>query len=232
MWVKICANTSLTDATHAVNSGADALGFVFAPSPRRVHAAEVRAITAQLPPHVERYGVFVNAGFDEIVATVSEAGLSGAQLHVNPDPELPARLRAHYATQVAPFHVISVLHFGPDFEQNLRLLEHDQAGDPILVDSRSEHAVGGTGLRFDWESARPALLGRAKRTRLILAGGLNPENVAEAVTLLEPWGVDVVSGVESAPGRKDAARVAAFIHNARRASALLEQWKTADIEQP
>lgn len=231
MWVKICANTNLADAAHAVNSGADALGFVFAPSPRRVTAEEVRRITAQLPSQVERYGVFVDAGFEEIVATVAEAGLNGAQLHVNRDPQLPARLRAHFAAQPEPFHLLSVVHFAADIEQKLSLLERDGASDAILVDARTEHAAGGTGLRFDWEAARPTLLSRAGRTRLILAGGLTPENIAEAVTLLDPWGVDVVSGVEASPGRKDSARVEAFIQNARGACALLKRWKSPQTDE-
>jgi phosphoribosylanthranilate isomerase len=226
MWVKICGNTNLADAMHAVNSGADALGFVFAPSPRRVTAEQVRGITGQLPLQVDRYGVFVDADFDQIVAVTTEAGLNGAQLHVNLDPELPARLRAHFAARAQPFHLLGVVHYGEDFEQKLAALEHGsdsgRSSDAILVDARTEQAAGGTGRRFDWEAARTAMLRRAGRTRLILAGGLNPDNVADAVTLLQPWGVDVVSGVEAAPGRKDAARVDAFIHNARRAASLLE----------
>ncbi len=232
MWIKICGNTNLADATHAASSGADALGFVFAPSPRRVTAEQVRAITAHLPRPVECYGVFVDAPFAEIVAAVEEAGLNGAQLHVNRDAELPARLRAHFVSRTEPFHLLSVLHYGEDFERKLSVVERQGASDAILVDARTEHAAGGTGRRFDWEVARPVLLSRAGRVRLVLAGGLHPENVAEAVTLLDPWGVDVVSGVEASPGRKDPVRVEAFIQNARRACALLEQWKRPDPDKP
>jgi phosphoribosylanthranilate isomerase len=232
MWVKICGTTNLADAAHAVNSGADALGFIFAPSPRRVTAEQVRHITAHLPPQVGRYGVFVDAGYEEIVSTVEEAGLSGIQLHANLDPELASRLRTHFAARPEPVDLLHVMHFVDGFEQQLNAFERglarDQLTEAILVDTYAKRAPGGTGQRFDWEAARPALRSRAGRLRLILAGGLNPENVAEAITFLEPWGVDVVSGVEASPGRKDAARVEAFIQNARRAASLLKQWKSPD----
>lgn len=222
MWVKICGNTNLADAEHAIRAGADALGFVFAESRRRVTAGQVRAITARLPQSVDRYGVFVRASFDEIVTTLHDAGLNGAQLHVNHDAELPRRLRAHYTSQGTPFRLITVLPFSGDVEQQLLQQEQDGTADAILVDSSTAQAAGGTGRSFDWRMAQPHFLARAGRVPLIVAGGLHPENVAEAVTLLRPWGVDVVSGVEAAPGRKDAARVDALIQNARRASALLQ----------
>ena len=228
MWIKICGNTNLTDAMHAVSSGASALGFVFAPSPRRVTVEQARAITARLPLNVDRYGVFVHAPFDEIVSTVTGAGLSGAQLHINDDPELPARLRAHFLHQPRPFRITGVVHSGDDLEQKLTLLERDPSIDAVLVDARSQHAPGGTGQRFDWQAALPAFLSRAGRTRLILAGGLNPENVAEAATLLQPWGVDVVTGVEASPGRKDPACVEAFLRNTQRACAQFEHGKQPD----
>ncbi len=217
MWVKICGNTSLADAMHAVKSGANALGFVFAPSPRRVNPEQARAITAKLPLNVDRYGVFVDASFEEIVQTVQDAGLNGVQLHQSPDPELPQRLRAHFGQSGAPFHIVAVVHFSADFEQRLEALERDAAIDAILVDCRSETAVGGTGRSFDWGAAREVFLERSGRVRLIVAGGLNPANVADAVARLEPWGVDVVSGVEASAGRKDPDRVEAFIQNAQRA---------------
>ena len=96
MWIKICGTTSLADAQHAANSGASAVGFVLAPSPRRVTVDQVRAIATHLPRNVERIGVFVDASFDEIVNAVQEADLTGVQLHANDDPDLPRRLRAHF----------------------------------------------------------------------------------------------------------------------------------------
>src|SRR5258708_30073328 len=109
MWIKICGNTSLADAQHAANSGASALGFIFASSPRRVTVEQVRTISPLLPRNVERYGVFVNASFDEIVATVHDADLTGVQLHANDDADLPRRLRAHFAAEPAsaPINILA-----------------------------------------------------------------------------------------------------------------------------
>ena len=230
MWVKICGNTNLTDAQHAANSGASALGFIFAPSPRRVTAEQVRTISARLPLNVERYGVFGNAAWEEIVTTVAEAGLTGVQLHGNNDPELAQRLRTHFAAQAAPSRlgIVTVLHFRGDrkqqeLEQQFDVLSRDPATDAVLIDSHSPRSIGGTGVRYDWEAARQSFFQRAPHLRLIAAGGLDPDNVAEAIQTLAPWGVDVATGVEAAPGRKDRARVSAFIQNARQAFALQRQ---------
>ena len=222
LWIKICGTTSLEDAQCAVAAGADALGFVFAPSPRQVSAAQAAAITAQLPPEVEAYGVFVHPSFAEVIETVEKAALSGVQLHASSDRLLPRRLREHFDANHARKRVsiLQVLHYpanGEDFQSVLREAERDSAADGILIDSRSGAAQGGTGLRFDWQQARSQLLQAAPHTRLIAAGGLRPENVAEAVSTLCPWGVDVATGVEAAPGRRDPARVRDFIQRARAA---------------
>jgi phosphoribosylanthranilate isomerase len=215
MWIKICGNTTLEDARFAAESGADAVGFVFAPSSRRVEADQVRQITAELPPRVEKYGVFVDAGFDEIVSTVTTSGLTGVQLHRSSDALLPFRLRRHFAQ----LGIVSVLHYrDQEFEQQLTELSQSQASDAVLVDSSTARAVGGTGTSFDWLGARSSFERVAPHLRLILAGGLAPENVEQAIYILRPWGVDVVSGVESAPGKKDPARVLAFIQAAHQAA--------------
>ena len=128
MWIKICGNMTLEDARFAAECGANAVGFVFAPSPRRVEADQVRKITEQLPAQLEKYGVFVDAGFDEIVSTVTASGLTGVQLHRTSDPLLPSRLRRHFAGRVG---VLPVLHRqDEDFEQQL-----SRAEDTVLVDS-------------------------------------------------------------------------------------------------
>ena len=117
MWIKICGNTTLEDALFAAECGANAVGFVFAPSPRRVEADQVRKITEQLPAKLEKYGVFVDAGFDEIVSTVTASGLTGVQIHRTSDTLLPSRLRRHFAGRVG---VLPVLHRqDEDFEQQL-----------------------------------------------------------------------------------------------------------------
>jgi phosphoribosylanthranilate isomerase len=215
MWVKICGNTNLEDAQLAVEAGANAVGFVFTESPRRVSAAQVNAITPHLPNAIEKYGVFVDAGFDEIVRTVSESRLTGVQLHVSHDLLMPSRLREHFGPSL---RILMVTHYTQELEEQLRGLRRNQAVDAVLVDSRTAIAVGGTGTRFDWVAASRSFLDSASQLRLIAAGGLTPENVAEAIRTLHPWGVDVASGVESAPGRKDPARLKAFVTAAKAAA--------------
>jgi phosphoribosylanthranilate isomerase len=227
LWVKICANTTVEDALLAGESGADAVGFVFAPSPRRVTPEQVAAIVPKLPAVLEKIGVFVDSSFDEIAATLEMTGLTGVQLHFDAPPELPAKLRNRFGSEL---RILRVLHFaeGARFNRYESEAELKGALDPdgyfsdpnvhaILVDSRTATAVGGTGQTFDWSRASKTLFGSAGARRLIAAGGLTPENVAEAIAILSPWGVDVVSGIEAAPGRKDPAKLRAFIANARAA---------------
>lgn len=214
MWIKICGNTSLEDAEFAAEAGADALGFVFASSPRQVGPDLVRQITEKLPRTVKTYGVFVDAGFSEIASTVAACGLTGVQLHRSPDPRLAQRLRQEFPG----LGVLGVLHYQVaegEFERRLTEMQRDDALDAVLVDSSTSRAVGGTGTSFDWAGARSSFLRAAPGLRLVAAGGLSPENVQQAIHTLRPWGVDVVSGVERAPGKKDPDRVLAFIQSAR-----------------
>ena len=225
VWVKICGTTTLKDAQTAVDAGADALGFVFAASPRRVTPAQVGGIAAELPEHIERWGVFVRPSLPEIVETVEEAGLTGVQIHATDDPTLAARVRAHFSAVEGRkrLGLVQVLHFGLGFDAQLASFRQDHSVDAVLVDSRTAAAEGGTGLRFDWASASGSFLRAAPHLRLIAAGGLAPENVAEAIAALRPWGIAVVTGVDAAPGRKDAARVRAFVERARKAAAALAE---------
>lgn len=217
MWIKVCANTTLEDAHLAVDAGADAVGFVFAPSPRRVTVEQVCAITPGLPAEIEKYGVFVDAGVDEIISAVESCGLTGVQLH-SATPRIAFELRQHFASKLS---IIRVLHFNADLLQQLENLRTDAATDAVLVDSRTATAVGGTGIAYNWQSARTSFSREGDSLRLIAAGGLKPENVAEAILTLEPWGVDVASGVESSPGRKDPQRVREFVMRARAAAKQL-----------
>jgi phosphoribosylanthranilate isomerase len=210
LWIKICANTSLEDAQLAADCGADAVGFVFAPSPRRVTAEQVAAIVPRLPTRLEKIGVFVDAGFDELASTVEVAGLTGVQLHWDAPPELPAKLRGRFGHGL---RILRVTHF----DTAGVALPEDSDADAFLIDSRTAAAVGGTGKTFDWTLAAGTLFQKAKERKLVVAGGLTPDNVAEAIATLRPWGVDVVSGVEAAPGRKDPAKLRAIIANARAA---------------
>jgi phosphoribosylanthranilate isomerase len=236
LWIKICGNTSLADAQLAADAGANAVGFVFAPSPRRVTAEQVAAITPHLPSTLEKIGVFVDASFDEIASTIETAGLTGVQLHFEAAPELFAQIRARFGPIL---RILRVVHFDADLSASLKgtgfspyipepkmkgalapeAIFSDPNIDAVLIDSRTTTAVGGTGKTFDWSLAANTLFQNANvRERLIAAGGLTPDNVAEAIAMLHPWGVDVVSGVESAPGRKDPAKVRDFIANARAAA--------------
>ena len=220
LWIKICGNTSIEDALLAVEAGADALGFVFAPSPRRVSKAQAAAIVSQLPDSVEKIGVFVDAALEEIVSAVEACGLTGVQLHFDAPHELPARIHSRLGKNM---RILRVLHFAvvnPETQEaQFAAYSQDPHVDAVLVDSRTASAVGGTGVPFDWAAGRETLFQNARDCKLIAAGGLNPENVGEAIAALRPWGVDAVSGVEAAPGRKDPAKVREFVLRARTGNA-------------
>ncbi len=211
LWIKICANTSLADALHAADAGADAVGFVFAPSPRRVNPEQVAQIVTGLPSQIEKIGVFVDSSIGDVVSTVRQCGLTGVQLHANYPADAPAQLRRHFGLD---FRILRVVHFGPEAAQQAAAFAADPGVDAVLVDSRTATAAGGTGIAFDWAAAEQTVFANSS-VRFIAAGGLHPGNVAEAIATLRPWGVDVASGVESAPGRKDPAKVRAFIAAAR-----------------
>lgn len=215
LWIKICANTSIEDACLAADLGADAVGFVFAPSSRRVTPQQVALIVPHLPASVEKIGVFVETSFDEIAAAVETAGLTGAQLHWNAPVQLTAQLRERFG---AGLRIVRTIHFTiGEPAPLLTAMDPDDDVDAILVDSRTTTASGGTGQKFDWDQAATTLFHASTRP-VIAAGGLTPENVAEAIGILKPWGVDVASGVEAMPGKKDPAKLRAFIENARAAS--------------
>ena len=220
MWIKICANTNLDDTLLAARLGADAVGFVFAPSPRQVTGAQVAAITPHLPPSIERIGVFNTLDPAEIIAAVQQAHLTGVQLHGRYSASLVDALTAEFP---AGLRIIQTNHWrigaqdASTFALKLSTLSLIPAIDAVLVDSRTAVAGGGTGVSFDWQAARSALTSLAPKP-LIVAGGLTPANVAEAITTLHPFGVDVASGVESHPGQKDPAKVHAFITTARAAA--------------
>ncbi len=216
LWIKICGNTSLKDARLAVEAGADAVGFVFAPSPRQITPAEAASIVSHLPPNVEKIGVFVDAHVTEIYSTVRIGGLTGVQLHFEAGADMPAKLQGRLGRQL---RILRVVHFdaGAADLVSKQVAEHARNlhVDGVLVDSRTATALGGTGVAFDWAAARKTIFGDIGTLKLIAAGGLNPANVAEAIATLQPWGVDVVSGVEAEPGRKDPFKVREFVAKAR-----------------
>jgi phosphoribosylanthranilate isomerase len=222
MWVKICGNTNLEDAAHAAEAGADAVGFVFAASRRQVTAAEVASITVHLPASVERVGVFETRDALEIATIARESGLTAVQLHGGLDEALLQKL----GDQLAGVQIIQTLHWDVNSavaaDESIALLTErlEQIArlgtvSRVLIDSRVGSVGGGTGVAYDWSTVSTAFAAAPVQLSMIAAGGLTPGNVAKAIAELRPWGVDVVSGVERSPGRKDPALVEAFIKNAR-----------------
>ncbi|HEY6412372.1 MAG TPA: phosphoribosylanthranilate isomerase [Edaphobacter sp.] len=224
MWIKICANTNLDDAQLAAELGADAVGFVFAPSKRQVTAAQVADITPHLPRSVERVGVFHSQNADEIASIAQQAGLTAIQLHGGSNPALAEELQRRFEGRLG---LIQTIHWQVDTDgssamtvnRQLAQLNADGVIDRVLIDSKVGQATGGTGTSFNWSEARSVFTQSAGRLKLIVAGGLRPENVAEAIQGLTPWGVDVASGVEAEPGRKDPEKLVAFLKNARESKA-------------
>ena len=219
-WIKICATTNLADAASAVAAGADALGFILAPSTRRVEAESAAGIIRALPGRVEKIGVVVNEEPQTLAGLADYVGLTGIQLHGDESPEQLPSFRA----ALGPRKIIKTLqarellagHGEGLLNDVLRFVKYV---DAVLVDSGVPSRRGGTGIPFDW-NASLLLISRIKEAvPVIIAGGLTPTNVADALNLFHPWGVDVVSGVEREIGSKDGQKVAAFIRAVRRAEA-------------
>ena len=200
--VKVCGITNVGDARAAVESGADALGLVFAHSPRKVGVEEAREVAQALPEGVLKVGVFVNEEPEEVLRIAEAVGLDYAQLHGDEGPEAVTWLRDRGVGVIKALRVRD--------EGSIAELERYEA-DLFLLDAYSEKARGGTGERFDWGLAK-SLKGRGN---ILVSGGLGPENVGEAVRLFEPYGVDASSSLESAPGKKDRKRVRRFIFAAK-----------------
>ncbi len=200
MFVKICGITNEDDALFAVAMGADAVGFVFAPSPRQIAAQQVYDITRRLPPEVLTVGVFRDELPARVIDIALRAGVKAVQLHGRETPEQTAEVAGSIRWVIKAFSATA-----PE------LRRADRYGtDLVLVDAPSP----GSGKVFDWSLASDVPAG----LRMILAGGLDPDNVADAIAVAEPWGVDVSSGVEASPGTKDPTKVRRFIANARAAA--------------
>jgi phosphoribosylanthranilate isomerase len=199
--VKICGITNSEDAIAAAKTGADALGFVFYDkSPRHVAIEAAAAAIRVLPPHIVKVGVFVNPEEELVLRAIGECGLNLLQFHGEETPEFCVQ-----------FGLMSMKAFRVRDAESLKTLP-SYGTDAWLLDAYSPAGRGGTGERFDWALAKQAgKLGRP----IFLAGGLTPENVADAVQLAQPYGVDVSSGVEAAPGKKDHSKVASFIRAAK-----------------
>jgi phosphoribosylanthranilate isomerase len=216
VWVKICGTTNLEDAQAAVDAGADALGFIFAQSPRRISPAEAKRIIAALPGKVERVGVFVNQKSRIILETAEKAGLTAVQLHGDETLEFAHELRDGARAAGLKLRIYKAVAM-TSLPGDLDLSSPKNLINAFLLDSGSWTKRGGTGKKFDWKQAAPMVRFMGRRFDLIIAGGLNPENVVKAVGLFRPWGVDVVSGVEREPGRKDHEKVREFVKAAKEA---------------
>lgn len=220
MWVKICANTNLADAQLAAELGADAVGFVFAASKRQVMPAQVAEIVEQLPESVSKIGVFTTQDAAEILAAAAEAQLTGVQLH---SPFLPALLEELEAGSDGLLGVFQVVDVPENADEEILRAELRQALThpfvlAVLLDASHKGISGGTGVPFDWDRTAALVREVQKETggQIVIAGGLRPENVAEAIARFQPFGVDVASGVEASPGKKDAERLRAFLAAAKR----------------
>lgn len=222
MWVKICANTNLKDAQLSAELGADAVGFVFARSVRQVDVQQVAAMTSQLPPGVERIGVFAGGDPNWVADAALESGLHSIQMHGGLDLKWATQLRSIVPNEIALIHTVHWV-VGEDeaseraVREQLLALAGAGLGERVLIDAKIGATSGGLGVRFDWTRAKTVLDEAAVGLRVIVAGGLRSENVAEAVSTLAPYGVDVASGVEGTPGEKDPEKLRQFIDNARRA---------------
>ncbi|HEX3090978.1 MAG TPA: phosphoribosylanthranilate isomerase [Candidatus Angelobacter sp.] len=209
-WIKICGTTSLEDALGSIEAGADALGFIFAPSKRRILPENAQKIIRELPPNIEKIGVFLDAGAMGIRQVVREVELTGIQMHGEGEfpPEVYSYLPEERRDTLRKIKTVIVW-------QGFELRFDSYAAVPGVIDAWLFDSGAGSGKTFDWHAARKQL--GERQGKFIVAGGLTPENVGEAIRTFRPWGVDVVTGVEREPGRKDPERLKEFVAAVRRA---------------
>jgi phosphoribosylanthranilate isomerase len=224
-WIKICGITNLGDALTAVESGADAVGFVFhEKSPRCVDPQIAREIVAGLPEKLEKVGVFAEMP-ENVVALVADVGLTAVQCRLSTQGGLPQNGKTVLGRPVRTLVTLSVTRLLQNekklqglIAEFLRLAESPKRPsgfDTFLLDSTAPEQPGGTGQVFNWKKIAPLVQVMNRSVKVIVAGGLTPSNVAEAMRTLRPWGVDVSSGVESEPGKKDRAKIRAFVNAVR-----------------
>lgn len=202
VFTKVCGITNPGDARVAVDAGADAIGLIFAESPRKVSLEEARKVSIALPENILKVGVFVDAEPGEVLEIAREVGLDLAQLHGDETPETVAAIRNAGLPVMKALRVRNT--------EALGALERYEA-DLFMLDAWSARARGGTGETFDWELAK-SVKGRGN---IVVSGGLTPENVREAVEFFEPYGVDASSSLEERPGKKSGERVRRFVRAAK-----------------
>lgn len=213
-WIKICGITNVEDALVAAEAGADAVGFVFyEKSPRQVTPDTALEISRHLSGRIERVGVFVNQNEDVLCDVGDDAALTAIQMHGdNEDPRVADLVVARRPLKV----LVGVSMHRPSPDEWAATWEAKSVF-AFLADSGSSNKLGGTGETFDWQASIEAINKMKALGRLVLAGGLSPSNVGEAIRVVKPWGVDVSSGVEDRPGKKDPEKVRAFIRAVREA---------------
>jgi phosphoribosylanthranilate isomerase len=231
IWIKICGNTNVQDAEAAVSAGANAIGFIFAPGPRRIAPLDARNIVTILPATLQRIGVFVNETPERVREIAGRAKLTGVQLHGDETPDYVRELFREQRASAPPPHLVGrrqrdtrvfkVVRMDDQAEAQLaQFTAEPDLVDGILLDSCT-HVRGGSGKPFDWQAAAPMLERFAGKAHFIIAGGLSAANVGDAIRTLHPWGVDVVTSVEKQPGIKDHEAVRAFVEQVRAAEAKL-----------
>jgi phosphoribosylanthranilate isomerase len=200
--IKICGITRVQDAVHAADAGVDAIGLVFYPhSPRVVSSAQAKILVDAVPPFVTKVGLFVNATQAQVRAVLEQVDLDVLQFHGEESPQFCAGFMRPY---------LKALRVNPQLDIGQSIREYTTA-QGILLDTWHEKLHGGSGSTFDWSLLDPLQGVLKPATRLILAGGLHPNNVAQAITHTKPWAVDVSSGVESAPGIKSVELIKQFV---------------------
>ncbi len=205
--VKICGITNIADAEDAAYLGADALGFVFAESPRRISKEGARAIINELPPFVTCVGLFVDEEINKVADICGFCNIHAIQFHGNETQQ--------YLDNFSNYKIIKAFRIR-DKRDLLKI--NDFNADAYLLDSYTKGKMGGTGKSFNWElvnEAESCGVSREKIRKFIIAGGLNPENAAKAAQMTKPYGVDTSSGVEASPGIKDKNLIKAFINNVK-----------------
>ncbi len=205
--IKMCGTTNLMDLKVAVEVGVDALGFIFfEKSPRNIHPLDARKLIQELPPFINRVGVFVDRDITEVKEIVNLAGLSHLQLHGNESPKYCENL----LLSMPKCQLIKAFRVSPDTKKD-DFAPYREVVSGFLLDTFSQKAVGGTGHTFDWSHIPKLQL----QLPFILAGGLNPQNIEEAIKNVQPFGIDINSGVESKPGVKDHAKLRLLAIRAR-----------------
>ena len=225
IWIKICGNTNAADADQAVAAGASAVGFIFAPGPRRIAPLDARNIVTVLPATAQRIGVFVNEKPERVREIIQKAKLTAIQLHGDEDVEYIRNLFRESGREKPdpPYgvkrqrdtRIFKVIRMDEHAETKLRQYHESGVVDAFLLDTATR-VRGGSGESFDWKAAATWVRQYDGKTRIIVAGGLTAANVGDAIRTLRPWGVDVVTGVEKQPGIKSRDAMYAFVDAVRK----------------